>query len=99
MKETFVKISTRSKILSSRLYVSGVALKGHGIFNSNQIYLVLITLSIQKRVSKNNSKKLKKTRQLAKTDISDFKLECAKMFLMNFQAKIPSGTGLSAQEE
>ena len=36
---------------------------------------------------------------MAKTDISDFKLECATMFLMNFQAKIPSGTGLSAQEE
>ena len=39
---------------------------------------------MQKKVSKNNRKKLKKTRQLSKADISDFKLECAKMFLMNF---------------
>ena len=37
---------------------------------------------MQKKVSKNNRKKLKKTRQLSKADISDFKLECTKMFLM-----------------
>ena len=39
---------------------------------------------IGKKVSKNNSKKLKKTRKSSKTGISDFKLECAKMFLMEF---------------
>ena len=39
---------------------------------------------IGEKVIKNNSKKLKKKkiRQPSKTDISDFKLECAKMFLM-----------------
>ena len=38
---------------------------------------------IGEKVIKNNTKKLKKTtRQPSKTDISDFKLECAKMFLM-----------------
>ena len=39
---------------------------------------------IQKKVSKNNSKKLKNPRQSLKTDVSDFKLECVKIFLMKF---------------
>ena len=34
--------------------------------------------------SKNNSKKLRKTRQLSQKDILDSKLECAKTFLMKF---------------
>ena len=59
-----------------------------------QVYWVVVHLilfgfnylinRIQKKVNKSNSKKLKKARQSSKTDVSDLKLECAKMFLMNF---------------
>ena len=43
---------------------------------------------MQKKLSKNNNKRLKKTRQSSKTDISDFKLECAKMILMKFVSMV-----------
>ena len=39
---------------------------------------------MQKKVSKNNSKKFKKARQSPKIDVSDFKLKCANMSLMKF---------------
>ena len=59
-----------------------MALEGHVTFNSNKIYLVVINQSTEyrKQVRQNNSKKLKKkTTQLPKTDVSDFKT-----FLMKF---------------
>ena len=39
---------------------------------------------IGKKLAKIAAKSLKKTRQSSKTDISDFKLECGKMFLIKF---------------
>ena len=63
-----------------------MALMGHCAFNSKKIYFVLITLFIEyrKELAKITAKSLEKLRQLSKTHVSDFKLECAKMFLMNF---------------
>ena len=68
-----------------------MALMGHGTFKcilklsvSNVFCFNYLINRIQKRVSKNYSKKLKKTRQSSKADILDFKLECAKTFLMKF---------------
>ena len=62
-----------------------MALVGHDNLNSRKIYFVLTTFVLNtEKNDKNNSKKLKKTRQSSKTDISDIKLECAKMFLMKF---------------
>ena len=59
---------------------------GHGTFNSNKIYFVLVTWLIEyiKKFSKIKAKGKKETRQSSKADISDFKLECAKTFLTKF---------------
>ena len=52
---------------------------GHGTSNSNKIFLFNYLINIiQKRVTKNNRKKKRKTRQSPRIDISDFQLECAK---------------------
>ena len=59
---------------------------GHGPFNSKEIYFLLITSLIEctKELAKTAAKIYKKTRQSSKTGIPDFKLECAKTFLMKF---------------
>ena len=70
---------------------------GHGIFNSNKIYIyiyiyifvVLITKLIEytkelAKITVKKQKKKKRIRQLPKKDILDFKLECVRRFLMNF---------------
>ena len=62
-----------------------MALTGHGTLNSKKdiFQFDYLIKKIKKRVSKNNSKKFKK-RHPSKIDILDFKLDCAKMFLMKF---------------
>ena len=63
-----------------------MALMVHGRFNSNKIYFALITSLIEysKKLPKITTKSKKKTRQSSKTDVSDFKHECAEMFLIKF---------------
>ena len=83
---------------------------GHGTFNFNQIYFVLITWLIEYRTESSKitakSKKKQKTRQSSKSDISDFKIECVKnvsnevlLAWFKFQAKIPSYSGVCIQGE
>ena len=59
---------------------------GHGTFNSNKKRIILITQLIEYRskLAKRTAKRKKKSRQLSKTDVSDCKLECAKIFIMKF---------------
>ena len=64
--------SASSKILWPRLYVSEMALMGHGAFNSKKIRFKYIINRIGKKVKKSQS---------SKTDISDFKIGYVKMFL------------------
>ena len=60
----------------------------HGTFNFNKMQNMFcfnyLINRMQKTVTKNKSKKFKKGRQSSKSDISNFKLECAKTFLMKF---------------
>ena len=61
-----------------------MVLMGHGTFHSNTVYFALITglIEYRKKLAKITAKSKKKTRQSLKTDVSDFKTECTKMFLM-----------------
>ena len=62
-----------------------MTLISYDTFNSVKTYFILITLLIEyrKELAKVTAK-VKETRQFSKTNISDSKLECSKMFLMKF---------------
>ena len=61
-----------------------MALMCHGTFDYNNIYFVLIIYLIEyrKKLAKITAKCKKQTGPSSKIDVSGFKLECAKMFLM-----------------
>ena len=66
-----------------------MVLMGHGTFNSNKIYFFLITklIGCRKGLAKITAKSYHQDNrqgQSSRTDISDFKLECAKTFLIKF---------------